>query len=153
MSLQSGFSIPHEEEEEEDRISDLPDSLLHHILSFLPIKDAGITSLLSKRWKPLWLLQLIIYMDEKHCRDEQLLGSFVAARDKNLPFLSVHLKWCPSNEIVYAAMQRRLYNPSFKLLSLMRFLISCFVMSFLFFSIPLLCIYISKHFNFLSLSG
>ena len=113
MSLPLGLSIP---DEEEDRISDLPDSLLQHILSFVPIKDAGITRLLSKRWKTLSLSQHIIYFDEKHSRDslpyQQFLGSFIAAQDKNLPFLSVHLQWRPNNEIVYAAMQRRLYNPT-----------------------------------------
>lgn len=38
----------------EDRISDLPDDILHHVFSFLPIKSAAQTSLLSKRWKNLW---------------------------------------------------------------------------------------------------
>lgn len=37
-----------------DRISELPDSLLHHVLSFCPIKEAARTSILSKRWNYIW---------------------------------------------------------------------------------------------------
>lgn len=40
--------------DDEDRISDLPDDILHHVFSFLPIKSAAQTSVLSKRWKNLW---------------------------------------------------------------------------------------------------
>jgi len=38
-----------------DRISDFPDEIIHHILSFLPSSQIALTSLLSKRWNPLWL--------------------------------------------------------------------------------------------------
>ncbi|KAL2496888.1 putative F-box/FBD/LRR-repeat protein [Forsythia ovata] len=41
-------------EQEEDRISDLPNDVLHHILFFLPIKSIAQTSVLSKRWRNLW---------------------------------------------------------------------------------------------------
>ncbi|KAJ1403987.1 Leucine-rich repeat domain superfamily [Sesbania bispinosa] len=37
-----------------DRISELPNTVLLHIMSFLIIKDAVKTSVLSKRWKDLW---------------------------------------------------------------------------------------------------
>ncbi|RZC59818.1 hypothetical protein C5167_007120 [Papaver somniferum] len=40
--------------EAEDRISNLPASLLHHILYFVPTCDAARTSVLSKRWKYIW---------------------------------------------------------------------------------------------------
>ena len=37
-----------------DRISQLPDDILHHILLFLPIKTVAKTSVLSKRWSYIW---------------------------------------------------------------------------------------------------
>ncbi|RDX88668.1 putative F-box/FBD/LRR-repeat protein, partial [Mucuna pruriens] len=37
-----------------DRISDLPDEVIHHILFLLPIKCVAQLSVLSKRWRILW---------------------------------------------------------------------------------------------------
>ncbi|PVH36588.1 hypothetical protein PAHAL_6G112300 [Panicum hallii] len=39
---------------EDDRLSDLPDSMLHHIMSFLSAKEAARTCVLSQRWRLLW---------------------------------------------------------------------------------------------------
>ncbi|KAF7150543.1 hypothetical protein RHSIM_Rhsim02G0017300 [Rhododendron simsii] len=37
-----------------DRISQLPEPIIHHILSFLHTEDAVCTSILSKRWRRMW---------------------------------------------------------------------------------------------------
>ncbi|XVE65222.1 hypothetical protein DITRI_Ditri07aG0163800 [Diplodiscus trichospermus] len=42
------------EEDEKDRLNDLPDSLKLHILSLMPIKFAVQTCVLSRRWKSIW---------------------------------------------------------------------------------------------------
>ncbi|CAI8587146.1 unnamed protein product [Vicia faba] len=39
----------------QDRINDLPDPILCHILSYLSTKLAVRTSILSRRWKTIWL--------------------------------------------------------------------------------------------------
>ncbi|KAL1560751.1 putative F-box/FBD/LRR-repeat protein [Salvia divinorum] len=47
-------NLPPDDHGDEDRISNLPDEILHHVTSFLPIKSAAQTSVLSRRWRDLW---------------------------------------------------------------------------------------------------
>ncbi|ONI18576.1 hypothetical protein PRUPE_3G224300 [Prunus persica] len=48
-----------------DGLSDLPDDVLHHTLSFLPIKSAAHTSTLSKSWLLDWVPCLVKHRVEK----------------------------------------------------------------------------------------
>ncbi|KAK4268299.1 hypothetical protein QN277_024979 [Acacia crassicarpa] len=74
------------EVEVRDRINDLPDSLLLHILSFLPAKEAVGTCLLSKRWRPLW--PSLPTLDLKR-KDFQRLKFFHQFVDKMLKFVDL----------------------------------------------------------------
>ncbi|KAM6570524.1 hypothetical protein CsatB_018509 [Cannabis sativa] len=60
------------EEDEEDRISKLPDAIIVHILSFLPTKDVVRTCLISNRWKLIWYLvpKLSFSNTESHFQEE-----------------------------------------------------------------------------------
>ncbi|TVU16834.1 hypothetical protein EJB05_36989, partial [Eragrostis curvula] len=42
------------EDGHDDRISALPNALLHHVLSFLPAEEAVRTCVLARRWRHLW---------------------------------------------------------------------------------------------------
>ncbi|KAJ4797180.1 F-box/RNI-like/FBD-like domains-containing protein [Rhynchospora pubera] len=57
-----------------DMISELPDCILHSILSFLPAQYAARTSVLSSRWRHLWEEAPLRLDDESLCRKEQLVS-------------------------------------------------------------------------------
>ncbi|XP_022849225.1 putative F-box protein At1g49610 isoform X1 [Olea europaea var. sylvestris] len=48
-----------------DRLSELPDSVVHFIFSFLPMDYVVRTTILSKRWKDLWTFVPYIYFQPK----------------------------------------------------------------------------------------
>ncbi|KAL0404937.1 UNVERIFIED_CONTAM: F-box/FBD/LRR-repeat protein [Sesamum radiatum] len=72
-----------------DRLSALPDSLLARILSFLDMKEAAMTGVLSKRWQFLWtgLPRLRFY--EGSSRTEKI-RKFVAWVHRTLVICSGH---------------------------------------------------------------
>ncbi|CAJ2669809.1 unnamed protein product [Trifolium pratense] len=105
-----------------DRISTLPDSVICHILSFLPTKQSVTTTMISKRWNPLWLSVLTLDFDDQNFSDfatfRHFIYSVMLTRHTTLPIQSLRLKCGVSsgcnpydiNRIVRAALQRGIVN-------------------------------------------
>ncbi|XP_019084759.1 PREDICTED: LOW QUALITY PROTEIN: FBD-associated F-box protein At5g22730-like [Camelina sativa] len=71
----------------EDMISKFPDALISQILLYLPTKEAVKTSVLSTRWKSLWLLIPILDLDSSKFPD---YNTFVGFTDKFIDFSREH---------------------------------------------------------------
>ncbi|XP_002880923.2 putative F-box/LRR-repeat protein At3g18150 [Arabidopsis lyrata subsp. lyrata] len=68
-------------------ISSLPDSILQHILSFIPTKLAIRTSLLSKRWRHVWCDIPSISLDDRTLK----AASIISLDDQTLKAASITL--------------------------------------------------------------
>ncbi|XP_026439314.1 putative FBD-associated F-box protein At5g56440 [Papaver somniferum] len=87
-----------EENSNEDRISNLPDDLIHEILSFIDMKYVVKTCVLSKRWRYIWTslpkLRFVFYeeTDEDEPDEEDIDSDLVQMRFVNLvnKVLSLH---------------------------------------------------------------
>ncbi|XP_024634424.1 F-box/FBD/LRR-repeat protein At1g16930 [Medicago truncatula] len=64
-------------DKKEDRISDLPDGLILHILSSLKVKQTVQTSILSKRWKNLWKHLPTLTLTSSHFKTLKAFTKFV----------------------------------------------------------------------------
>ncbi|CAL5004085.1 unnamed protein product [Urochloa decumbens] len=62
-----------------DRISDLPDEVRHHVLSFLPASDAVRTCVLSPMWRQLWASAPRLNVDAEGFTSQSSFIKFVNA--------------------------------------------------------------------------
>lgn len=63
--VEGGDGLAEDESKQDDHISRLCNAVIHHIISFLPVKDAARTSILSKRWRKVWASMPILDFDQK----------------------------------------------------------------------------------------
>ncbi|KAL0013961.1 hypothetical protein SO802_001030 [Lithocarpus litseifolius] len=61
---EESLSESEEEEERLDFVSSVPDSILSYILSFLPTREAVLTSILSSRWRTVRTLVPTLDLDQ-----------------------------------------------------------------------------------------
>lgn len=65
-------------EEQVDRISGLHDTIIHHILSFVPTIEAARTCLLAKRWRNVWAeTPFLDFDDRQFAGREHAFANFV----------------------------------------------------------------------------
>lgn len=68
----------------EDRISELPDAIIFHILSFLPTLSSVLMSVLSKRWRRMWIS--VPELDFCSSRDIHLIRKHVGRCNEKMWF-------------------------------------------------------------------
>jgi hypothetical protein len=70
MSINLGRKCVRGKNDGNDRLSSLPDALLHHVMSFLPMAEVVRTSILSARWRNLWASTPFIHIDRQELLNE-----------------------------------------------------------------------------------
>ncbi|KAG6512930.1 hypothetical protein ZIOFF_031069 [Zingiber officinale] len=68
---------------EEDYLSNLPDELLTHILSFLPTLDSIRTSVLARRWRHVWTSVPVIDFSYLQLKSTMIKRFFASRGDKS----------------------------------------------------------------------
>jgi hypothetical protein len=87
-----------------DRLSDLPDPLLLHIIQCMTTKYAVQTCVLSQIWKNLWksLTNITLHYYDLYNGDnfEKIVSQFLSGRDNSSPLYSIsYMNGCKNYEI------------------------------------------------------
>lgn len=93
-------------EEQDDRLSNLPEPLLSTILSLIPTKQAAATSILSRRWRYVWrsvtrlhLLHHLPTSDDDSRSDTQIWDSMMGCVERSVqgPVHACRISFNPSS--------------------------------------------------------
>ncbi|KAE9605155.1 putative F-box domain-containing protein [Lupinus albus] len=70
-----------------DRLEDMSDFFLLHIMKFMNVKDVVQTCILSKRWKNLWksMTNLTLYCLDKSYIFSKFVSQMLSDHDSSLP--------------------------------------------------------------------
>ncbi|XP_062115759.1 F-box/FBD/LRR-repeat protein At1g51370-like isoform X2 [Humulus lupulus] len=97
---------------EEDRISELPDALILHIMSFLPTVDVVRTCLISKRWKLMWYSVPNLSFSDYTCLSSQALRKFYNYVDNFLEHRKRGMHFIPDSVISSLKFEMDYYRRS-----------------------------------------
>uniref|UniRef100_A0ACD5Z7V1 Uncharacterized protein n=1 Tax=Avena sativa TaxID=4498 RepID=A0ACD5Z7V1_AVESA len=92
-----------------DHIGALPDCILHHVLSFLPVQAAVRTCVLARRWHDLWRSTTglrIVNLHDENFGEIRLLRRFVdhllILRERtDLDTVEIKFGHCPEDDVAY----------------------------------------------------
>ncbi|KAG4991579.1 hypothetical protein JHK87_025036 [Glycine soja] len=81
--------------DDRDKISELPDNILLHMMNFMDTREAVQTCVLSNRWNNLWkrLTSLLLYSSENGSvfKINKFLSRFLSDRDDSISLFTVYL--------------------------------------------------------------
>ncbi|TQD81457.1 hypothetical protein C1H46_032988 [Malus baccata] len=96
----------HTEESSSNRISSLPDDILHHILSLLPVGSTAQTSVLSRQWNHLWASLPILDFSDVKGGAVEFISKVLRHRHENSNLKVFRVKGYLSSSCLYSCIDR-----------------------------------------------
>ncbi|XP_068314865.1 putative F-box/FBD/LRR-repeat protein At4g03220 [Pyrus communis] len=96
----------HTEGSSSNRISSLPDDILHHILSLLPVGSTAQTSVLSRQWNHLWASLPILDFSDVKGGAVEFISKVLRHRHENSNLKVFRAKGYLSSSCLYSCIDR-----------------------------------------------